>query len=77
MVYVEALEKAIIRPSDLKSTPVDPSEDDEVLIGANEVYEVKAIPNKGQGMFATAKIQPGQLILREKPLIVMPNSIFR
>lgn len=39
-------------------------------------FEVKAIAGKGQGLFATRFIATGQLILRENPLIVMPNHVF-
>ena len=43
----------------------------------NVLYEVKESPNKvGMGMYAKEDLQPGQVILREKPLIVMPDKIF-
>jgi hypothetical protein len=40
------------------------------------LFEIKESVHKGLGMFATQNIRPGQVILREKPLIVMPDSIF-
>lgn len=41
-----------------------------------KVAEVRTVRGKGQGLFATQNIEIGQLILREKPLIVMPDEIF-
>ena len=41
------------------------------------LFEVKnCCEARGQGMFAVDTIQAGQIILREKPLIVMPDQIF-
>ena len=41
------------------------------------LFEVKnCCEARGQGMFAVDAIQAGQIILREKPLIVMPDRIF-
>ena len=40
-------------------------------------FQVKDCSAKGQGMFALTDIDPGMIILREKPLIVMPDSIFQ
>lgn len=43
----------------------------------NEVkFEIKETICRGQGMFATENILPGTVILREKPLVVMPDKIF-
>ena len=39
-------------------------------------FKVQATKAKGQGMFATRSILPGEIILREKPLIVMPDKVF-
>ena len=39
------------------------------------IFEVKQSAN-GMGMFALKDIPPGQIILREKPLIVMPDKVF-
>eukprot|EP00095_Tigriopus_kingsejongensis_P007181 maker-scaffold134_size322110-snap-gene-2.23 protein:Tk07181 transcript:maker-scaffold134_size322110-snap-gene-2.23-mRNA-1 annotation:"set domain-containing protein 5" len=39
-------------------------------------FKIRDIPGKGQGMFATRFIASGEIILREKPLIVMPNAVF-
>ncbi len=40
-------------------------------------FEIKKTKLKGQGMFATRTILPGDLILREKPLVVMPDKVFQ
>ena len=46
-------------------------------ITTEPLFEVKnCCEARGQGMFAVDQIQPGQIILREKPLIVMPDRIF-
>lgn len=39
-------------------------------------YSVRFIPTKGQGMFATRPIAAGEIIVREKPLILMPDEVF-
>jgi len=39
-------------------------------------FEIKETRKAGQGMFAAEDIKPGTVILREKPLIVMPDKIF-
>ena len=39
-------------------------------------FVIKETPNAGQGMFAQSDILPGTIILREKPLLVMPDKIF-
>jgi len=39
-------------------------------------FEIKETTSRGQGMFATVNIKPGTVILREKPLVVMPDKIF-
>ncbi|CAK4009286.1 SET domain-containing [Lecanosticta acicola] len=36
-------------------------------------YEIKATPGKGLGMFATENIEPGTIILHEKPSLIVPN----
>ena len=33
------------------------------------MFEIKESPGKGLGMFATREIQPGELIILEKPLV--------
>jgi len=42
-----------------------------------DLFEVKETPGKGQGMIATQDILPGTIILREEPLVVMPDRIFQ
>jgi len=39
-------------------------------------FEIRETKSAGQGMFAAEDIMPGTVILREKPLIVMPDKIF-
>jgi len=39
-------------------------------------FEIKETKSRGQGMFAREDIKPGTVILREKPLVVMPDKIF-
>jgi len=39
-------------------------------------FEIKETKCSGQGMFAAEDIKPGTVILREKPLVVMPDKIF-
>ena len=45
---------------------------------SNDVgYEVKELPGRGCGLLATKMFYPGDLIMREKPIINMPDKIFR
>mgnify|MGYP001162975423 CR=1 FL=1 len=46
-----------------------PNPSDEVL------FQIKQCSN-GMGMFALQDIFPGQIILREKPILVMPDKVF-
>ena len=46
-----------------------PNPSDEVL------FQIKQCSN-GMGMFALRDIFPGQIILREKPILVMPDKVF-
>ena len=39
-------------------------------------FEVKTVPGKGQGMFAVRDVWPGEIVCRERPMIVMPDAIF-
>ena len=50
---------------------------DSTIKNTKPLFEVKdCIIKGGQGMFASKVISPGQIILREKPLIVMPDIVF-
>jgi len=40
-------------------------------------YEILSIPGKGNGMIATRKLYPGEVILAETPLFVVPDKIFQ
>ena len=61
---------------------IDEEDDEEITTTSSRIttqplFEVKnCCEARGQGMFAVDQIQPGQIILREKPLIVMPDRIF-
>ena len=37
------------------------------------MFEIKESPGKGLGMFATREIQPGELIILEKPLVTFDS----
>jgi len=39
-------------------------------------FQVRSTAHKGQAMFAMRTIAAGEVIIREKPLIVMPNKIY-
>lgn len=39
-------------------------------------YEIVCIPGKGKGMIATKKLYPGDIILAETPLIIVPDKTF-
>ncbi len=39
-------------------------------------WEVRSVPGKGLGLFATRRLSAGDLVLREQPLLVMPASVF-
>ncbi|KAI0050092.1 SET domain-containing protein [Auriscalpium vulgare] len=38
-------------------------------------FEIRAVPGKGMGMVAKEAIAPGALIVRERPLLVMPATV--
>ena len=40
-------------------------------------YKIRKIVGRGCGLIATKRFYPGDLIIREKPIIVMPDNIFR
>jgi hypothetical protein len=39
-------------------------------------FEIKKVPGKGNGMFATKRIYPGEIILREIPLLIVTDEIY-
>ena len=39
-------------------------------------YEVVSIPGKGRGMIATKKLYPGDIVLSETPMIIVPDKVF-
>ena len=43
----------------------------------NVGYEVKELQGRGYGLVATKPFYPGDLIMREMPIIDMPDKIFR
>ena len=45
--------------------------DDSLLDHPTIAYRILAVPGKGMGMFAARDVQPGELVLREAPLMVM------
>ena len=48
------------------------SDSDDSLLGhATLAFRILAVPGKGMGMFAARDIQPGELVLREAPLMTM------
>ena len=44
---------------------------------SNVGYEVKELQGRGYGLVATKPFYPGDLIMREMPIIDMPDKIFR
>lgn len=55
----------------------------ELLIIEEQVHDevsikcqVQETPHSGKGMFALEDIKPGTIILRENPMIVMPDKVF-
>ena len=51
---------------------------DDVEASAEEpCYRILPIPGKGQGMVATRKLYPGEVVMTERPLLVVPDTIFR
>lgn len=44
--------------------------------GASLPYVILPTAHKGMAMFASRAIPAGSLIVREKPLIVMPDAVF-
>ena len=41
-----------------------------------ELLQVRDIQGKGQGLFALRDIPMGEILIREKPMILMPDKIF-
>ena len=46
------------------------------IIDASPAFKIVKIPCKGYGMIATRKLFPGDLILAEKPVFIVPVAIF-
>ena len=42
----------------------------------SELLQVRDIQGKGQGLFALRDIAMGEILIREKPTILMPDKIF-
>ena len=40
-------------------------------------YEIKELSGRGSGLIATKDFCPGSLIMRESPIITMPDKVFR
>ena len=40
-------------------------------------YKVQELPGRGSGLIATKDFSPGDLIMRENPIIAMPDKVFR
>ena len=56
----------------------DYKDDVEAEASAEEpCYRILPIPGKGQGMVATRKLYPGEVVMTERPLLVVPDTIFR
>ena len=56
----------------------DDYKDDQEKDAAEEpCYRILPIPGKGQGMVATRKLYPGEVVMTERPLLVVPDTIFR
>jgi len=47
-----------------------------LILEGDDTYEIKNIPGKGRGMFATRKIYPGEIIVREVPQIILCEEVF-
>ncbi len=66
------------------ASPPKPEEEEEVVKttkkGGVEVdpprCEVRCIPGKGLGLFALRPMEVGEVVIREEPLIVMPDAVF-
>ncbi|EEH49620.1 uncharacterized protein PADG_05699 [Paracoccidioides brasiliensis Pb18] len=43
-------------------------------VSNNELYDIKAVPGRGFGCFATAKIPKGTRIILEEPLFTVPST---
>ena len=52
-------------------------QDDIIDSNADVGYHIQELPGRGYGLVATKKFYPGDLIIREKPIIDMPDKIFR
>ncbi|KAF7293029.1 Set domain-containing protein 5 [Mycena indigotica] len=58
-----------------KPTVLDPNTYDyEGIMADKKIFEVVALPGKGKGAIAVRDIKRGELILREKPLVIAPND---
>jgi len=42
---------------------------------ADAPYTVRSVPGRGQGAFAKRDIGPGELVIREEPLFILPGSV--
>ena len=52
------------------------------LVGSNQIchfllIQILHMPNKGKCLFARRDIPAGEIIVSEKPLIIMPDAVYR
>jgi len=81
MVFIPA-ETLSEAQSDTSSYDLDIDSVEDFNVGSlshrnDDLFEIRETEYRGQGMFATQDIEPGTVILREEPLIVMPDRIFQ
>ncbi len=76
------LEKSPGRPEEAR--PDSPPEGEERVDGGKREKEeeaprtvVRDVPGKGKGLFAARDLRMGEVVMRESPLIVMPDAVFQ
>ncbi|KIK59257.1 hypothetical protein GYMLUDRAFT_44626 [Collybiopsis luxurians FD-317 M1] len=59
------------------SSPASTTEYDELELEARDasIFRVQELPGKGMGVVAVRDIQRGELIIRERPLFVLPSQV--
>jgi len=76
----DAIEDDIVATVDVLNHDLITLVEEELKVGHDvkdeQSYKILSIPGKGNGMIATRKLYPGEVIISETPLLVIPEKTF-
>lgn len=65
-IFYPGTAEAILAQPDFTKSALKP-------LPTTKAYVIRDTPGMGKGMFATASFQPGDIIMHERPLVIMPT----